>query len=66
MCVLSHFSRVQLIETLWTVTCQVPLSMGILQARILPLGDLPDSGIKLASPVALALQVDSLPVSLVS
>ena len=29
MCVLSHFSRVQLFVTLWTVACQAPLSMGI-------------------------------------
>ena len=34
-CVLSHFSHVQLFETLWTITHQAPLSMGILQARIL-------------------------------
>ena len=27
-CVLSHFSLVQLFETLWTVTHQAPLSMG--------------------------------------
>ena len=32
---LSHFSRVQLLVTLWTVAPQAPLSMGILQARIL-------------------------------
>ena len=30
--VLSHFSHVQLCLTLWTVACQAPLSMGILQA----------------------------------
>ena len=35
VCVLSHFSRVLLFATLWTVACQAPLSMGILQARIL-------------------------------
>ena len=34
-CVLSHFSRVQLIATLKTVARQAPLSMGILQAKIL-------------------------------
>ena len=34
-CVLSLFSHVQLFATLWTVACQAPLSMGILQARIL-------------------------------
>ena len=27
-CMLSHFSRVQLFATLWTVACQAPLSMG--------------------------------------
>ena len=31
---LSHFSHVQLFLTLWTVACQAPLSVGILQARI--------------------------------
>ena len=40
---------------------------GILQARILlscsPAGDLPDPGIEPTSPVAPALQVDSLPLS---
>ena len=35
LCVLSHFSHVQLFVTLWTVAHQAPLSMGILQARIL-------------------------------
>ena len=28
MCVLSHFGLVQLFMTLWTIACQVPLSMG--------------------------------------
>ena len=35
MCVLSLFSGVRLFVTLWTTVHQVPLSMGILQARIL-------------------------------
>ena len=35
MCLLSHFSHIQLWATLWTVTPQAPVSMGILQARIL-------------------------------
>ena len=49
--------------TPWTVACQTPQSMGILQARILsglpclPLGDLPDPGIEPTSP---ASQADSL------
>ena len=34
-CVLSHFSHVRLFVTPWTVACQAPLSMGVLQARIL-------------------------------
>ena len=32
---LSYFSHVWFFATLWTVACQVPLSMEILQARIL-------------------------------
>ena len=32
---LSHFSHVWVFETLWTVASQAPLSMGILQTRIL-------------------------------
>ena len=35
LCVLSHFSHVQLFVTLWTIAHQATLSMGILQARIL-------------------------------
>ena len=35
MCMLSHFSRVQLFVTLWTVAYQSPLSVMILQARLL-------------------------------
>ena len=58
-CMLSHVSYVS--ATLWAATCQAPLSM-ILQTRILewvarcssglpcPPGDLPDPGIKPASP----------------
>ena len=47
--------------TPWTVTCQAPLSMGILQARILEgvaILDLPHPGTEPKSP---ALQTDSLP-----
>ena len=56
-------SSVQLFVISWTVAPQAPLSMGILQARILeglpcpPPGDPPNPGIQLR-PVA--LQVDSL------
>ena len=50
MCVLSHFSRVQLIATLWTVAHQAPLSMGFSRHEYwsgLPFpapGDLPTQG----------------------
>ena len=40
---LSHFSCVQFFGTPWTVAHQVPLSMGILQARILEWGAMPAS-----------------------
>ena len=69
MCVrmLSHFSCVQLFVTLRTIAHQAPLSMGILQERILewvamPFSrDLPHPGIQPESP---ALQADSLPLRL--
>ena len=35
MCALSRFSCVRFFETLGTIACQAPLSMEILQARIL-------------------------------
>ena len=56
-------SRVQPCVTPWTVAHQAPLSVGILQARIVewvaipPSGDLPDPGIEPKSP---ALQEDSM------
>ena len=65
-CVLSRFSHVQLIATLQIVTCQTPLSMGILQARILEWVTMPSSSgssqprdwIEPRSPT---LQAESLP-----
>ena len=42
-CVLSHFSHVQLFATPWNVALQAPLSMRILQARILEWVALPSS-----------------------
>ena len=57
------FSRVWLFATPWTIACQSPLSVRILQARILEWvarpspGDLPNPGIEPRSPT---LQVDSL------
>ena len=63
MCVrvLSHFSRVQLFETLWTVAHQAPLSMGFSSQEYwsgLPCpspGDLPDSRIEPVCLVSHAL-----------
>ena len=54
-CMLSHFSRVQLFATLWTITHQVPLSMGFSRQEYWsglpcpPPGDLPNPGIEPAS-----------------
>ena len=66
---LSHFSHVQLFATPWTVAHQAPLSMGSSKQEDCnrlpcpPPGDLPDPGTKSESPVAIALQADSLPLS---
>ena len=65
MLMLSH---VWLFATPWTVACQAPLSMGFSRQEYwsglpFPLpGDLPDSGIKPASPLFPARQADFLPV----
>ena len=65
-CVLRRFSHVRFFETLWTVACQDPLSMGFSRQEYWsglpcpPPGDLSDPGIKLGSP---ALQADSLLLS---
>ena len=61
---LSHFSRVQLVATLWTVAHQAPLSTGLSRQEYesgLPCpapGYLYDPEIEAVPP---ALQVDSLP-----
>ena len=66
---MSCFSHVQLFATLWTVACQAPLSVGFSRQEYWselpcpPPGDLPNLGIKPASPAAPALQVDSLSMS---
>ena len=63
------FSRVQLFVTPWTVIYQTPLSMEFPRQEywsVLPFPspkDLPDSGIKSASPASPVLQEDSLPLS---
>ena len=66
---LSHFSHIQLFVTLWIVARRVPLSMGFSRQEYWsglpcpPPGELPDPRIKPVSPVAPALQADSLPLS---
>ena len=61
MCILSHFSRVQLFATLRTVAHQASLSMGFSRQEYWsgllcpPPGDLLDPGIKLASLMSLVL-----------
>ena len=63
---LSCFSGVWIFATLWTVACQAPQSMGFSRQEHwngLPFpspGDLPDPGTEPESPVAPALQADSL------
>ena len=60
-CMLSHFSYVQLIVTLWTAAHQALLSMGFSRQEYWsglpcsPLGDLPNPGIEPASPMSPAL-----------
>ena len=61
---LSHFSRVRLFATLWTLAYQDPAFMGFSRQQywggvpFSPPGDLPDPGIEPQSP---ALRADSLP-----
>ena len=68
-CMPSCFSHVRFFANLWTVAHQPPLSMGFSRKEywsglpFSPPGNLPDSGIKPASPVTPALQADSLPLS---
>ena len=54
-CMLSHFSHVQLFATVWTIAGQAPLSIRLSRQEhwngllCPPPGELPNSGIKLAS-----------------
>ena len=58
VCVLSHFSRVRLFATPWTVACQSPLSMGISRQEYWsrlpcpPSWDLPNPGVRPGSCIA--------------
>ena len=55
--------------TPWTVACQAPLSLRFFRQEyrsglpFLPPGDLPNPEIEPTSPVSLALQADSFPLS---
>ena len=61
VCLLSHFSRVQLFATPWTAACQAPLFMGFPREEYWrglpfpPLGDLSNSGIESQSHTSPAL-----------
>ena len=61
VCVLSCFSRVRLLVTLWTVACQTPLSMGCSKQEYWnglpcpPPGNLPNSGMETMSLMSPAL-----------
>ena len=65
VCVLSHFSHVQLFATLQIEACQPPLSMGFSRQEYqsglpcLPPRDVPHPGIEPMSSEASALQADS-------
>ena len=68
VCVLSLFSCVWLFVTPWTVARQAPLSMGFSRQEywsglLCPPVDLPDPGIKLASPMSPASQAGSFPLA---
>ena len=61
MCMLSHFSHIQLFATLWTTACQAPLSLGFSRQEYRsglscpPPGDLPDPGTEPACHTSPAL-----------
>ena len=69
VCMLSHFSCVQLFVALRVVACPPPLSMGFYRQDYwgglpcAPPGNLPDPRIEPMSPAALTLQVDFLLLS---
>ena len=69
LCVSAKSLYVRLFVTPWTVAHHALLSIGLSRQEYwsgLPcpsLGDLPDTGIEPVSPVAPALQADSLPLS---
>ena len=69
LCMPDCFSRIRLIATLRTAAYQAPLSIEFSRQEywsglpFSPPGDLSDPGIELVSPVAPALQTNSLPLN---
>ena len=67
-CMLSSFSHVGLLATLWAVTCQAPLSMGFCRQEYWsglpcpPPGDLPDLGKEPNLSYFLHWHADSFPL----
>ena len=62
-CVLSHFSRVQVFTTPWTLAHQAPLFMGFSWQEYWSGLPCYPPGIEPVSPVSSVLQVGSLPLS---
>ena len=68
MCVLSCFSHVQLLGTLWSIACQAPLSMGFSRQEhwcglpFPPPEDLPDPGTRPAFLTSPELVAGALPL----
>ena len=68
-CMLSCYSHVRLCVTLWTVACQIPLSMGFSRQEYWsgltcpPPRDLPEPGIELCLLHLLPWQASSLPLA---
>ena len=69
MCVLSHFSRVQIFVILWTAALQALLSVGFSREEYWsgvpypPPGDLPDPGSEPVPLMSLALAGGFLPLA---
>ena len=67
ICMHAELLQFCLFATLWTIAHQAPLSMGFSRQEYCsglpfsPPGDLPDTGIRSASPMSPELQADSLP-----
>ena len=65
VCVLSHFSCVQLFVTLWTASCQAPLSVGFSRQEneLIAIPSSEGSSQPWIEAMSPTLRVDSLPLS---